>query len=338
MDQFDRVFRLHRLLAGRKTAMPADDLCIELDCSRATLYRHLAYLRDAHGAPLVHDREHGGYRYEGGARFELPGLWFSADELAALLVLDDLLERQPFGLLAQTLSPFRARLEKLAQHAGVGLPNWRSRLRLLRMAARPVGAHFPLVAEALARRQRLRIDYHARSDDRMASRVVSPQQLVLYRDNWYLDAWCHKRKDLRIFALDRIIAAEKLNVPARELAPKRLADTLATSYGIFSGKPTAIAVLRFSPYATRWIAAETWHPQQQDTREDDGALIRRLPYHRSEELVMDILRHGPEVQVLEPPALRETVLARLRAALDAYAPSTAQKSRPPPSQQKSLSR
>jgi len=338
VDQFDRVFRLHRLLAGRKTAMPADDLCIELDCSRATLYRHLAYLRDALGAPLVHDREHGGYRYEGGARFELPGLWFSADELAALLVLDELLERQPFGLLAQTLTPFRARLEKLAQRAGVGLPNWRSRLRLLRMAARSAGAHFGSVAEALARRRRLRIDYHARHDDRMAMRTVSPQRLTLYRDNWYLDAWCHARRDLRTFALDRIIAAEILDEAAQEIPEAHLDRKLATSYGIFAGEPTATAVLRFSPHAARWVAAETWHPQQQDTREDDGALIRRLPYHRSEELVMDLLRHGPEVQVLEPPALRETVVARLRAALDGYAASTAQKSRPPPHQQKSLSR
>jgi predicted DNA-binding transcriptional regulator YafY len=341
MNQFDRIVRLHRLLAGRKTARPTEDLLEHLGCSRATLNRCLAYLRDVLGAPLRYDREQGGYRYEGADRYELPGLWFSSEELAALLVLDELLERQPLGLLAQTLAPFRARLEALARRTGVGLPGWRSRLRLLRMAARPAGEHFGLVAEALARRKRLRIDYHARHDDRMAPRTVSPQRLVLYRDNWYLDAFCHRRADLRIFALDRIVAAEILDQAAEELAEDRLDRTLATSYGIFAGEPTATAELCFSPHAARWVAAETWHPQQEDRREEDGSLLRRLPYHRSEELIMDLLRHGPEVEVLAPAELREALVRRLRQTLAAYAPPARQTAEPRPVERKlktSLSR
>ena len=318
MNQFDRVFQLHRLLAGRRTGRSFDELQTELDCSRSSVRRAIDYLRDVLGAPLVHDDERGGYVYEGENSYELPGLWFSAQELSALLVLEEVIEKQPLGLLSESLKPFRARLEHLAQQSGLGLPEWRFRLRLLRMAGRSAGSQFAPIAEALVRRRQTRIDYHARSDDRMAPRVVSPQRLTLYRDNWYLDAWCHSRKALRTFALDRIIAAEMLLEPAHEVDAVSLDETLTTSYGIFAGKATATATLRFSSHAARWVAAETWHPQQQDERTDDDGLVRRLPFHRSEELIMDVLRHGADVEVLEPAELRREIELRLRRALAIY--------------------
>lgn len=95
MDQIDRIFRLHRLLHGRRTGISSDDLQTQLECSRATLNRCIAYLRDTLNAPLIHDAERGGYRYDGDGLHELPGLWFSAEEIAALLVLGDLLKDQP---------------------------------------------------------------------------------------------------------------------------------------------------------------------------------------------------------------------------------------------------
>jgi len=318
VNQFDRVFQLHRLLNGCRTGRSFEELQTELGCSRSSLRRAIDYLRDMLGAPLIHDGQRGGYLYEGKSVYELPGLWFSAQELSALLVLEEVIESQPLGWLSETLKPFRTRLEKLAQQSGIGVPEWRSRLRLLRMAARSAGSQFALVAEALARRRQIRIDYDARSDDRMAPRIVSPQRLTLYRDNWYLDAWCHERKALRTFAVDRIVVAETLEEPARDIDAVLLDDTLATSYGIFAGKPTATATLRFSAYAARWVAAETWHPQLQDERTDDGRFIRHFPFHRSEELTMDILRHGADVEVISPVAPRNEVMGHLRRALAVY--------------------
>lgn len=320
MDKFERVFQLHRKLVGRKTGISFDELERELGWSRSTLRRTINFLRDGPlQAPLCHSAARGGFYYDGDALYELPGLWLTAEELSALLVLDAVITQQPLGLLSDALAPASQRLQKLLKQRGIGVPDWRFRVRLLRMAARSAGTQFAIVADALARRNRLRIDYHARSDDRMAPRIVSPQRLTLYRDNWYLDAWCHRRNELRIFALDRVIAAERRDEPAHELGADALNQTLATSYGIFAGEPTAVAVLRFSPEAARWIAAETWHPEQQDSLDSEGHLIRRLPYHRAEELAMDILRHGADVQVLEPAGLRREVIARLQAALAGYA-------------------
>lgn len=319
MDHLDRIFALHRALANRRTALTMSDIQRELDgCSLATAKRVIRELRDRFGAPLFRDREADGYRYRSDERFELPGLWFSAGELAALLTLEQLVANEPSGLVAETLRPFRQRLEEILARKGIGVPDWRTRLRLQRAHARPPGEFFGIVAGALAQRRRLHIRYFDRSRESFSEREVSPQRLVLYRDNWYCEAWCHRRDGLRLFALERMIAAQTLAQPALE-APEAIPEAVPAGYGIFSGAASAWAVLHFSEFATRWVADEFWHPEQQDRHLDDGSMIRRLPYHRAEELAMDVLRHGAEVEVLEPSELRALIIARLRGALAHYA-------------------
>jgi predicted DNA-binding transcriptional regulator YafY len=69
---------------------------------------------------------------------------------------------------------------------------------------------FEVIASATLARKRLRIDHYNRQNGQTVSREVSPQRVVHYRDNWYLDAWCHLRNDLRSFAIDAIQAATLL--------------------------------------------------------------------------------------------------------------------------------
>jgi len=75
------------------------------------------------------------------------------------------------------------------------------------------------------------------------------------------------------------------------------------------------ATLRFSPERARWVAAETWHLQQRGRFEPDGRYVLELPYADPRELVMDILRHVPEVEVLGPPALQSLVREKLMSGL-----------------------
>ena len=88
---------------------------------------------------------------------------------------------------------------------------------------------------------------------------------------------------------------------------------LGAGYGIFAGREVQWAELRFSPDRARWVAAETWHPNQKGRFDADGHWLLDLPYADPRELVMDILRHVPEVEVLGPVGLREAVGEKLRA-------------------------
>ena len=316
MKSFEHVYRLHRLLKSRRYPVPFERVMEELDCSRATTKRVLAYLRDVLGAPMETSREPRGYRYTDEA-YELPGFWFSSEELQSLLTLQQLLATFQPGLLDDALDPLRERLDQILKSQGLKAAN-ADRIRLLRAAARSPGKHFAVLAAAVLQRQRLRIEYEARGTQQVTEREISPQRLTHYRDNWYLDAWCHKSSGLRTFAVDCVRSAEALDKAAQDVAAERLTQELGGSYGIFSGAPTATAILRFTPERARWIAAETWHPQQQGAWLADGSYELSVPYHRDEELILDVLRYGHEVEVVAPPELRLAVAERLSKAVAQY--------------------
>jgi predicted DNA-binding transcriptional regulator YafY len=141
---------------------------------------------------------------------------------------------------------------------------------------------------------------------------------VYYRENWYLDAWCHLRNELRSFAVDAIRRADIVETPAKNVPDKTLDSVLGAGYGIFSGRKVQWAKLRFSPERSRWVKSEKWHPRQRGKMLADGRYVLELPYSDPRELVMDILRYGADAEVLAPAALREQVVSRFRAALTLY--------------------
>lgn len=319
----DRTERLHLIdmLLSNHGVVSFKTLQERLEVSRATLKRDLEYLRNRLNAPIVWDREAGGYRFERngqvGGQYELPGLWFSAEEIHALLTMQHLLANlDAGGLLGPHIQPLMARLTGLLGSGRHTAEEVRRRVKLIPIAARRLPLdHFACLGTALLRRQRLFITYYAKGSEALTEREVSPQRLVHYRDNWYLDAWCHLRRALRSFAVDGVRRAVILDKPAREVPERRLDAVLGAGYGIFSGQKVSWARLRFSASRARWVALEQWHPRQRGRLLKDGRYVLELPYSDDRELVMDILRHIPEVEVLSPPALRQNIAAKLRAGL-----------------------
>lgn len=317
MERFHRYYRLHRILSSRRLPVPRAVLERELECTRATVMRVIEDLRN-YGAPVEYLREANGYRYVPGRAFELPGIWFSPSELEALFVAEHLLEHAEPGLLAETLAPLKQKLGAIFKLEHLGRGELIRRVRILRMGGRGAGKYFNLIADALTRRRRVYLTYRSRSRDEITEREVSPQRLVRYRDNWYLDAWCHLRKGLRSFAAERIHDAQPRARPTINIAERKLDAHFATAYGIFAGTPDKTAVLRFSPECARWVADEEWHPKQEGRFEPDGSYELRIPYGDSRELIMDIARYGPRVEVIEPADLRRAVAEYLEAALQKY--------------------
>ena len=319
MDKFDRVYQIHQILSARRTPVGWPELAERLECSRATIFRLIARLRDFLGAPIVSDGN--GYRYarEQDARaYKLPGLWFNDRELQALLVLQRLMANIEPGLLTEHFTPLSRRLGALIEHKHLGLGETARRIRVLGFAQRPAGAYFQTAASATLQRRRLRIRYHSRSKNQVTERTLTPQRLTHYRDAWYLDAWDHRRRALRSFSIDRITQAIELEEPAEDIPEAKLDEHFASAYGIFAGEADKTAILRFSAERARWVADERWHPQQIGQFLVDGRYELRIPYRDHRELVMDILRHGAHVEVVGPVSLREAVVTELVAALENY--------------------
>ncbi|QDH71222.1 helix-turn-helix transcriptional regulator [Marilutibacter alkalisoli] len=320
MERIERIHALHRILSNARYPVTVQRLMEELECSRATAYRDLAYLRDFLMAPVVGNGE-AGFSYDSNEkdRFELPGLWLSSQELHALLAAQQLLIRSGGGVLSNALAPLQQRIEKLLdEHAG-GRRLPMERVRVVPHRIRKLDEHaFRTVATAVLDRKRLAFEYRARSTDETTRREVSPQRLTHYRDNWYLDAWDHVRDGLRSFAVDRIVAAKLGEDGALDVPEEELNRQLASSYGIFSGEPKGWATIVFNAKAARWVADEHWHSQQQGRFLPDGRYELKLPYSNGRELLMDVLHYGSDAVIVEPPVLREQARALLSLALSQY--------------------
>ena len=321
MDRTERFYRIEHLLHERKI-VPLADFLHDLEISHATFKRDLEYLRDRLHAPIVWDRDGGGYRFDQtdtGGKHRLPGLWFSASEIHALLTMQQLLTNLGPGLLTPHIEPLLVRLRTLLDRENVPLDTFEKRIRIQRLKARNYESeHFLPVVTAVLQRKRLLIDHYNKFRNETIRREVSPQRLNHYQENWYLDAWCHVRNELRRFALDALKGVTNSDVDALEIADSDVTATLDGGYGIFSGPDLQWAELAFSGERARWVSQEIWHPQQTSRVDGDGTYHLRVPYTDQRELSMDILRHLPEVRVIAPDSLRSYISEKLQQAMTQF--------------------
>jgi predicted DNA-binding transcriptional regulator YafY len=318
MSESVRLYRYQSIL-GTRRAVPTQEFLDELEISIATFKRDIAKLRDQLGMPITFDRERGGYLLEADGTNQLPGMWFTPQELVALATLQQLLAQLQPGMLAETLEPIKRRLANLLQRNGYQEQAMPDRVRIAYISKREVRSQsLEAVASATIRRMRLQFVHFNRIGGDRVEREVSPQRLVLYRDHWYLDAWCHLRGALRSFAVAAIEAPQVLETEAIEMPAQEIDAIVYPSYGTFSGRPKAWAKLRFIPERSRWVSKELWHPQQEGRSLPDGSYELSIPYSDDRELLGDILRFGPEVKVLSPRELQQKVQQRLLAAMGRY--------------------
>ena len=323
MSDMERLHRIKYMIQSRG-CVPIEDFMTSLEISRATFKRDLDYLRDRMNAPIVYDRSMGGYRFDkpnAGDKIELPGLWFSEKEATALVLMQHLLANlDTSGLLSPHIAPLMDIVDGILGQSEVSAKELRKRIKVFGMSARKnVLENFEEVGVSLLKRQRLQLSYYSKGKNELTERAVSPQRLIFYRDNWYLDAYCHFRKGLRSFAMDGIRTAHVLEDKATEVPEKELHENFAESYGIFSGKATQRAKLRFTPEKARWVSAETWHGQQVSSFDKDGNYTLEFDYNQDPELVMEIMKHGDGVEVIGPGGLKSKVKAELEKALKKYA-------------------
>jgi len=326
MDRTERFYKIQSLLRQRGV-VTMRQLCQVLEVSRATVCRDLDYLRDRLGVPVKWDAAERAYRLEGletqNVGHELPGVWFSEREIHALLTMIELMSQlEPEGLLSPRIAPFRERLEQLLEQGTGSASEALKRIRIIPMGQREISSeHFQVITHALLKRQRLHIAYYGRQADVIVPRDISPQRLVYYRDNWYLDAYCHLREGLRSFSIDAIRLANVLDEPVFVMSEEDVGSFFESSYGIFNGPSRQVARLKFTPFRARWVARERWHPEQVSTLMPDGSYLLDVPYGQDWELIQDILKQGADVEVLAPESLRAKVSEAIAAMGGVYQPS-----------------
>lgn len=283
----ENVYKLHEILNGRRTVVSKQKILEETGWSESKFKRTREYMQNFLGAEIEYYREQNGYLYVN-ENYELPGFWFGSDELLALVSLEKLVSGLNIGVLQSHLLPFKSRIDNLLKNQNI-IANNLQRIRILPINARISNTeHFKQLSAAVTLRNAVRITYHARGKDQTSNRNISPQRLLHYRDNWYLDAWCHLKNELRTFALDRIKDIQMIEEACLEIANELLDAHFKSGYGIFAGEAKNTATLIFSQQRARWVADEEWHPDQKSTWLPDGRYQLEVPYADERELIMDV--------------------------------------------------
>lgn len=319
MSTIDRLQQLHQILKAHRRPVSLAKLAERMQCSEKTARRTIDGLRDYFDAPIEYFPERNGWQYaeEPSGRFELPGIWLTSAELQSLTLLLHVLESFGSGLLNDELATVEKQIHQLLKARGISPSAFVEHIKVLPLGNRHVpGKIFQQVGEALLQRRQITIHYKSYSHQ-VSTRNISPQTLVYYHENWYLDAWCHLRHDLRTFSLARITDAGQLAGTAIDISHDKLQQHFGESYGIFSGKGKHIAKLRFYPEVAREISLQQWHPEQIGQWDGNDYLLS-FPYSDSRELIGDIMRYLPNVAVETPSSLRKTIYQRLLGAMELY--------------------
>lgn len=318
MTKLDRLQQLHRLFTSYRRPIPLKKIAERLECAERTAHRLIEDMQTYFDAPIEYSREDNGWHYATtDEKFELPGLWLTSAELQSLTLLLSVLENFSEGLLNEELGVVEKQIHRLLAARGIEPAALTQHIKVLPLANRHVpGKIFQQTGEALLARRRLTIRYKSYSNQ-FTTRTISPQTLVHYRENWYLDAFCHLRNDLRVFSLARIVSLELKEEPAHEIERDKLQRHFGESYGIFAGKAQHTAKLRFFPEIAREIAMQQWHPEQKGEWDGDSYLLT-FSYSNPAELIGDILRHLPNVSVEAPASLRNAVYQRLRGGMELF--------------------
>jgi predicted DNA-binding transcriptional regulator YafY len=93
---------------------------------------------------------------------------------------------------------------------------------------------------------------------------------------------------------------------------------LTATFGIFQNRGSFTVSLRFTPQRSRLVNGQIWHPDQKIAHAEDGSLLLTLPASHPAEILMSILGHGAEVEVLAPAWLRAQVEDEIERMLRHY--------------------
>jgi proteasome accessory factor C len=179
----------------------------------------------------------------------------------------------------------------------------------------PEDTHTRMAVEgALREKRQLDITYYTPGRDRTTQRVVDPMRLIFFDGHSYLEGWCHRADEVRMFRLDRMRSAAVLDTPAE---PPPDASVTDLSKGLF--QPDAddpVAVLDLRPGA-HWVSE--YYPIEREEHQADGTMRVWIKFSNDSWLQRLVLRLGGDATLIEPVHLGEAVRARAREALALYA-------------------
>jgi predicted DNA-binding transcriptional regulator YafY len=302
------------LRAGRSPN--AATLSRELGASRRTIARDIEFMRDQLGAPLEFDPVGNGFVYTD-LTYRLPYFQMTEGELVGLYLAERMM-RQMRG------TPFEADLRRAIAKLNTMLPDGVS-VRLDDVAdmltVLPASqSHydpecFRALTTAVVCRRRVDMVYFTASRKKISRRDFDPYEMALIDDGWYAVGYCHNRRAVLMFAVQRVQAVKPTGDTFDRPSDFRLEEYLKGSFRALRGDGDYDVVLRFSPDVADRVEERRWHPSQAHERQDDGGLILRFHVSDLREVKRWVMAWGADCRVVEPKELRDLIVDELNRML-----------------------
>ena len=167
--------------------------------------------------------------------------------------------------------------------------------------------------DALGRRRRVHLRYLVPSRDETTDRDVDPIRVFNGGDRWYLEGWCHRAEDVRLFRVDRILAVQVLDVDGTPPPGAVLRDT----EDLFAPSADDLVVTVELEPAARWVVE--YYPVDDVRESGDGRLRLRLRTASQGWLTRLALRLGGQLTVVSPQQAADQVRRLAEEALSLYA-------------------
>jgi predicted DNA-binding transcriptional regulator YafY len=322
-DQAIRQLLLLQRLEANRRGLTLNQLLeiLPSDLSRhpRTIRRDLAALEAAH-YPLVTERVEGEVRWRLLDGFgNVPALRLAPTELMALAFsrrligplegteikasLDSALAKAAASIPAPALDHVR----QLENSFSVGLGQHKS----YRQHRETIDG----LMRAITNKRTVQMRYYSASRNVTTRREVDPYRLRYVEGALYLIGYCHWRRDVRMFAVERIRSLSTTDhpyqMPLHFDVDAYVEDALVVMRGV------RIEVeLAFDKTTAAWVKDRVWHSSQKLKRLKGGGLQMHLTVANTRELLGWVLSFGAGVRVMKPDSLRQAVEAEARKILN----------------------
>ena len=307
-EKVTRLLELYSLIAENRYPT-LDFLAEHFGVTRRTVHRYLEIIRSIDAVDF--DPDHKGYFFPTGSRVKK--LAISRDDLATILTTNEAVSH-----LGKTFqNNFLKLTEKIFAGSSKAFPDEKQSI-IIRgpqtIQGDTLEESLRILPTCIQEKRSVDIIYHAHGNKKETARTVDPYGLVLHEGIWILIGFCNLRKQIRSFALDRIVHIEERN---RYFTPRddfSLKEYLSHTWGIIDGEEEKV-VVRFKKEAADYILRrDSWHPSEKRKVLPDGGVELAFIVAGTLEIKKWIYSWLPHVEVIKPLSLRRQVQEELAQA------------------------
>jgi predicted DNA-binding transcriptional regulator YafY len=307
-EKVTRLLELYSMIAENRYPS-LDSLAAHFGVTRRTVHRYLEIIRAIDAIDFDPDRK--GYFFASGSR--LKKLVISREDLATLLTTGEAVSH-----LGRT---FQENFQKLTERmfAGVSKVSPEDKLPIIvrtphTVQGRKLEECLSVLPACIQEKRSVDIVYLARGTSQETARTVDPYGLVLHEGVWILIGFCNLRRQIRSFALDRIVRIEGRNRYFTTRDDFTLEEYLSHTWGIIDGEETSV-VVRFTKDSADYILRrDSWHPSEKRKSLPDGGVELQFVVAGTLEIKKWIYSWLPHVEVIKPLSLRRQIHKELAKA------------------------